>query len=121
MITAGFAVGLDDRDTPVGSEELCDLTYELYAFVIRAFGPGGRRRLPCRFRSQWPRSLTMLAPPVVRVLERCMFESNFPVDKWGVGYRVLWNTFKRVAARMALSDEEKKLIFHDTAAKVYSV
>ena len=65
--------------------------------------------------------LTMLAPPVVRVLERCMFESNFPVDKWGVGYRVLWNTFKRVAARMALSDEEKKLIFHDTAAKVYSV
>ena len=63
----------------------------------------------------------MLAPPVVRVLERCMFESNFPVDKWGVGYRVLWNTFKRIAAKMALSDEEKKLIFHDTAAKVYSV
>ena len=50
-----------------------------------------------------------------------VLQSNFPVDKWGVGYRVLWNTFKRVAARMALSDEEKKLIFHDTAAKVYSV
>ena len=115
LITAGFAVGLDDRDTPVGSEELCDLTYELYAFVIRAFGPGERRRLPSSVLNGRGR-LTMLAQA-----ERCMFESNFPVDKWGVGYRVLWNTFKRVAARMALSDEEKKLIFHDTAAKVYSV
>ena len=55
--------------------------------------------------------------PAISVRNR----SNFPVDKWGVGYRVLWNTFKRIAAKMALSDEEKKLIFHDTAAKVYSV
>ena len=50
-----------------------------------------------------------------------VLQSNFPVDKWGVGYRVLWNTFKRIAAKMALSDEEKKLIFHDTAAKAYNV
>ena len=61
VITAGFAVGLDDRDTPVGSEELCDLTYELYAYVIRAFGPGERRRLiPSALNGRG--RLTMLAP-----------------------------------------------------------
>ena len=46
---------------------------------------------------------------------------NFPVDKWGVGYRTLWNTFKIIAKRMGLSEEEKAAIFHDTAARVYSV
>ena len=30
--------------------------------------------------------------------ERCMFESNFPVDKITSGYGVLWNAFKRLAA-----------------------
>ena len=68
LITAGFAVGLDDRDTPVGSEELCDLTYELYAHVIRAFGPGERRRLSSSALNGRGR-LTMLAQA-----ERCMFE-----------------------------------------------
>ena len=29
--------------------------------------------------------------------DRCMFESNFPVDKRGVSYAVLWNAFKRLA------------------------
>ena len=29
---------------------------------------------------------------------RCMFESNFPVDKASCSYRVLWNSFKRIAA-----------------------
>jgi len=49
--------------------------------------------------------------------ERCMFESNFPVDKAMCSYPVLWNAFKRVAERYSAS--EKAALFHDTAARVY--
>ena len=46
--------------------------------------------------------------------ERCMFESNFPVDKNSYSCAVIWNSFKRMS--QDLSDDEKKLVFHDTAA-----
>lgn len=49
--------------------------------------------------------------------DRCMFESNFPVDKGMVGYRVLWNGFKRLAA--GLSEDEKRALFAGTARRVY--
>jgi L-fuconolactonase len=49
--------------------------------------------------------------------DRCMFESNFPVDRALGSYVVLWNAFKRIAA--SGSAREKKLLFHDTAARVY--
>jgi len=48
---------------------------------------------------------------------RCMFESNFPVDKAMCSYPVLWNAFKRIAA--GASAAEKALLFHDVAARVY--
>jgi predicted TIM-barrel fold metal-dependent hydrolase len=48
---------------------------------------------------------------------RCLFESNFPVDKACVGYVQLWNAFKRIAAD--LSPDEKRDLFHDTAARAY--
>ena len=48
-----------------------------------------------------------------------MFESNFPADKDCVGYGTVWNTFKRIATRMNMSEEEKSEIFHDTGFKVY--
>jgi L-fuconolactonase len=48
---------------------------------------------------------------------RCMFESNFPVDKAMCSYPILWNAFKRIAA--GASATEKALLFHDVAAKVY--
>ena len=48
---------------------------------------------------------------------RCMFESNFPVDKGMCSYPVLWNAFKRIAA--GASDTEKAALFHDTAARFY--
>ncbi|GAA6188374.1 amidohydrolase family protein [Litorivita sp. NS0012-18] len=49
--------------------------------------------------------------------DRCMFESNFPVDRGACDYPVLWNAFKRIAA--GASANEKAALFHDTAAKVY--
>jgi L-fuconolactonase len=48
---------------------------------------------------------------------RCMFESNFPVDKAMYSYRTLWNAFKRLAA--AASADEKAALFHETAARTY--
>jgi L-fuconolactonase len=49
--------------------------------------------------------------------DRCMFESNFPVDKGMCSYPVLWNAFKRIAA--GASDSEKAALFHDTAHRFY--
>jgi L-fuconolactonase len=49
--------------------------------------------------------------------DRCMFESNFPVEKMGISWAVLWNTFKRIAA--SASAEEKLALFSDTARRVY--
>ena len=49
--------------------------------------------------------------------ERCMFESNFPVDKGSYSYGVLWNAFKRLARNA--TPEEKAALFHGTAAHVY--
>jgi len=75
---------------PISSEELCDLVYPFYHHALETFGP-----------------------------DRCMFESNFPVDKESVSYRTLWNTFKLIAARAGLSAAEKSAVFSETAARVY--
>jgi predicted TIM-barrel fold metal-dependent hydrolase len=48
---------------------------------------------------------------------RCMFESNFPVDKGMVGYRTLWNAFKRLTADFA--EDEKHALFAGTARRLY--
>ena len=75
---------------PMGSEALCELLLPYHQYVIEAFGP-----------------------------DRCMFESNFPVDRECVSYRTLWNLFKRIAARLGLSASEKVAIFGGTAVRAY--
>ena len=49
--------------------------------------------------------------------DRCMFESNFPVDKQSCGYSELWNAFKRLTA--SCSVPERDALFSRTAASVY--
>jgi predicted TIM-barrel fold metal-dependent hydrolase len=51
--------------------------------------------------------------------ERCMFESNFPVDKCATTYASLWNAYKKMAARY--SDAEQDSLFHGTAARFYGL
>ena len=51
--------------------------------------------------------------------ERCMFESNFPVDRASISYHVLWNALKKIAARY--SEDEKNAMFSGTARRVYSL
>ena len=50
---------------------------------------------------------------------RAMFESNYPVDRWGASYPVLWNAFKRLAH--GASESEKRDLFAGTAARVYGL
>lgn len=80
----------DKRDKAPGSEELAAATRVFYDYCIEHFGP-----------------------------ERCLFESNYPVDKVSCSYHVLWNTFKRIAS--GCSAAEKAHLFHDTATRVYRI
>ena len=51
--------------------------------------------------------------------DRCMFESNFPVEKLSTTYVNLWNGFKRITEKYSAS--ERAALFHDTAARVYRI
>ena len=48
--------------------------------------------------------------------QRCMFESNFPVDRFSLSYLVLWNALKKVAA--PYSSSERDDMFFATAERV---
>ena len=52
-------------------------------------------------------------------VERCMFESNFPVDKAMFSYPVLWNAFKRLTAGASASD--KASLLYANAARFYKL
>ena len=51
--------------------------------------------------------------------DRCMFESNFPVDKGSCSYGTLWNAFKILTTDM--SDDEKNKLFSKNAARIYKI
>jgi predicted TIM-barrel fold metal-dependent hydrolase len=50
---------------------------------------------------------------------RCMVASNFPVEKAGFGYGVVWNMFKRIAS--GCPEDDKRAIFSGTARRIYGV
>ena len=49
--------------------------------------------------------------------DRCIAESNFPVEKMGIGFAALFNALKRIAS--GCSQDEKAAIFAGTARRVY--
>lgn len=57
--------------------------------------------------------------PVIEIFgpERCMFESNYPVDRAAAGYGVIWNAYKRLTAGSHLG--HKSNLFHGTAERIY--
>ena len=79
-----------ERAIPAGSVELAAQMAPLMHYCIDQFGP-----------------------------DRCMFESNFPVDKVSYSYNVMYNAFKRLSA--GYSPAERASMFHDTAVRVYRV
>ena len=46
-----------------------------------------------------------------------MFESNFPVDRFSLSYRTVWNAFKKLVA--GFSADERDAMLRGTAARVY--
>lgn len=80
--------GWDMRAIPPGSDEFVEAQKRYYLHTIECFGP-----------------------------ERCMFESNFPVDRLSLSYHVLWNALKKIVADF--SEAEKEAMFSGTAMKVY--
>lgn len=80
--------GWNDRDTPPTSDAFVAAQARYYDHAIACFGP-----------------------------DRCMFESNFPVDRLSLSYRVLWNGLKKIAAKY--SEAEKAQMFSGVARKVY--
>ncbi len=51
--------------------------------------------------------------------ERCMFESNFPVDKRSLSYHVMWNGMKKIVADF--TEAEKDAMFSGTARRIYRI
>lgn len=82
--------GWHDRSQPPGSDEFVDVMAPWYHHMIACFGA-----------------------------RRCMFESNFPVDRISISYPVLWNGLKKIAADY--SEKEKAALFSSTARRVYDL
>ena len=80
--------GWDKRDTPPTSDEFVAAQERYFKHTIDCFGP-----------------------------DRCMFESNFPVDKLSIAYPVMWNGMKKIAA--VYSEEEQHQLFYGTAERIY--
>ena len=78
------------REKPNGSEELATAMAPLMRYCIEQLGP-----------------------------DRCMFESNFPVDKVSFSHHMLFNAFKRFSKGYSAADRAH--LFHDTAARVYRI
>ena len=76
------------RDLPPGSDEFAEAQAPYYLHMIECFTP-----------------------------ERCMFESNFPVDRLSISYPVLWNGLKKIVRDF--SEDEKDAMFRGTASRVY--
>ncbi len=83
-----YGGGWAAREAPPTSAELADYWGDVLVWCIDTFGPS-----------------------------RCMFESNFPVDRESCSYTVLWNVYQQVADRY--SDDEQHQLFYQTAADVY--
>ena len=82
--------GFHQRAEPPSSGELAIAWKPYVAFCIELFGPS-----------------------------RCMFESNFPVDKAACGYAVLWNAFKKMASDYGEAAQDD--LFRGTAARFYGI
>ncbi len=80
--------GWHTAERPPTSDEFIEAQGRYYLHAIEQFGP-----------------------------ERCMFESNFPVDRFSLSYRTVWNAFKKLVADF--SPDERDAMLRGTAARVY--
>ena len=90
ILGRGAAFDYPHADRPPTSQELTDIWRPWFEPTIEMFGP-----------------------------DRCMFESNYPLEKMGTNYTVLWNCFKRTAEKAG--DDERAALFGGTANRVYAL
>jgi predicted TIM-barrel fold metal-dependent hydrolase len=82
------ALGFEQHPSPPSTETLAAGLRPFFQTCIEAFGP-----------------------------ERCMFESNFPVDKGAYPYAAYWNACKLLTR--GASGADRAALFKDTAARFY--
>jgi len=80
--------GWHERDAPPGSIELAESMWPWFEACLELFGA-----------------------------QRCMFESNYPVEQASCSFTILWNAFKRLAS--GCSPAERAALFSGTARRVY--
>lgn len=85
-----FGTSWADQEIPPSSDEVAAYWADIVHFAIDTFGPA-----------------------------RCMFESNYPVDRQTMSYSVLWNALQRLAA--PYSPDEQDSLFFGTAARAYRI
>lgn len=83
-----FGFDFEHRPRPATSQELATAWVPLIETCLASFGP-----------------------------TRCMFESNYPVDRQSAGYTEIWNAFKLATAKM--SPSERNEMFYGTALRAY--
>ncbi|WP_217468693.1 amidohydrolase family protein [Paraburkholderia fynbosensis] len=90
LLSRTTAYNYIDADRPARSRDIAEAWKKWIEPCIEAFGAG-----------------------------RCMFGSNFPVDKMGVSYSSLWNVYKH--SILAASDAERGELFYGTASRIYGL
>ena len=70
----------------------------------------------------WKWTVISIRPFVLDVIkafgvDRCMFTSNFPVDKNFRDYASVWNAYNEITT--GFSEDERRKLFHDNAEKYY--
>jgi L-fuconolactonase len=84
----GHGLGWELRAEPPSATEVANAWAPLHAWCIDTFGP-----------------------------ERCMCESNYPVDRVSLPYRTIWDA--HLAMTHGLTERERSAVLHDTAARFY--
>lgn len=82
--------GFERRRDPPHSQELAIFWRPYVEYAIEIFGP-----------------------------ERCMFESNFPIDRQSFSYQSCWNAFKLISQQY--SQAERLNLFYETCRSFYSI
>ena len=85
-----FGTGWSGLDTPIDSDRVATYWGDVVRWCIDTFGP-----------------------------QRCMFESNFPVDRQALTYTVLWNACKKMTT--GYDADERAALFAETARRAYSL
>ena len=83
--------GWDRRDRPAMSDEFVEAQARYYHHTIQCFGA-----------------------------DRCMFESNFPVDRTSISYAVLWNGLKKIAAQYSEPEQTPCSVRQQPESTIYN-